>query len=64
MYFIIFKSDKNNQWYWNINSENHKIIATGAEGYVNKQDALHGINLVKNNASKAPIFDKSQEKWI
>lgn len=64
MYFILFKSDKNNQWYWNLNASNHKIIATGAEGYINKQDAIHGINLVKANAATCSVYDKSQEAWI
>lgn len=64
MYFILFKSDKNNQWYWNMNADNHKIIATGAEGYVNKQDAVNGIYLVKANAAAAKVYDKSQEKWL
>lgn len=64
MYFILFKSDKNGQWYWNLNSANNKIIATGAEGYVNKQDALHGISLVKGSAATAKTYDKSQEKWL
>lgn len=63
MYFVLFK-DVQNQWRWNMNSANHKIIATGAEGYFNKQDALHGLNLVKANAAVANIYDKSQEKWI
>lgn len=64
MYFILFKSENNSQWYWNLNSDNHKIIATGAEGYINKQDAIHGINLVKTNAASSKVFDKSQEKWL
>jgi uncharacterized protein YegP (UPF0339 family) len=64
MYFILYRSEKNSQWYWNLNSDNHKVIATGAEGYVNKQDALHGINLVKTNAASAMVYDKSQEKFV
>lgn len=63
MYFILFK-DVQGQWRWNLNSANHKIIATGAEGYNNKQDAIHGIDLVRNGAAKANIYDKSQEKWL
>lgn len=31
MYFILFKSEKNSQWYWNLNADNHKVLATGAE---------------------------------
>ena len=64
MYFILFKSDKNNQWYWNLNAANHKVIATGAEGYINKQDAINGINLVKANAATVKVYDKSVDKWM
>ncbi len=64
MYFILYKSEKNSEWYWNLNADNHKVIATGAEGYKNKQDAIHGINLVKANAPTAATYDKSQEKWL
>lgn len=63
MYFILFK-DSQNQWRWNMNSSNHKIIATSGEGYFNRQDALHGLNLVKVNASTTAVYDKTLEKWI
>lgn len=63
MYFYLFK-DVQAQWRWNFNSDNHKIIATGGEGYVNKQDALHGINLVKANAEPSGVYDKTVEKWV
>ena len=64
MYFILFKSDKNNQWYWNLNADNNAIIATGGEGYINKHDAIIGVNLVKANASTSKTYDKSEEKWL
>lgn len=63
MYFIVFK-DVQQQWRWNLNADNHKKIADGAEGYVNKQDCLHGIALVKAHAAATPTYDKSQEKWL
>lgn len=63
MYFIIYK-DASNQWRWNINAANHKIIAMSSESYINKQDALHAINLVKTGSAGANVYDKSQEKWV
>jgi uncharacterized protein YegP (UPF0339 family) len=63
MYFILYK-DAASQWRWNINSSNHKIIAMSSESYINRQDALHSINLVKNGAATAGIYDKSQDKWL
>jgi len=63
MYFILFK-DSSGQWRWNYNSVNHKIIAMSSESYINKQDAIHSINLVKTNAASASVYDKSQENWL
>ncbi|MDR6842829.1 YegP family protein [Pseudoxanthomonas sacheonensis] len=62
MYFYIFKSDVNNQWYFNIRSANHERIAS-SEGYHNKQDALSTINVIKAGAAGAPIYDASLSKW-
>lgn len=64
MYFHLYKSQNNNQWYWRLKSANHNTIADGAEGYINKQDAIHGINLVKNGAAHARTYDESEKKWI
>ena len=64
MYFILFKSENNNQWYWHLRADNHQIIASGAEGYVSKQGATDGIALVKKNAATARVYDDSQKKWL
>jgi uncharacterized protein YegP (UPF0339 family) len=64
MYFILFRSEKNNQWYWSLNADNHETIADGAEGYATRSTALHGISLVKENARSSKIFDESQDIWI
>lgn len=63
MYFILYK-DVAGQWRWNYNSANNKIIAMSSESYINKQDAIHSISLVKTGASTARTYDKSQEAWI
>lgn len=55
MYFELFKSTNNNQWYWRLKASNHQVVATGGEGYVNKQDAVNGINLVKSTTSTTPV---------
>jgi uncharacterized protein YegP (UPF0339 family) len=64
MHFMIFKSDKNNQWYWSLNADNQKVVATSPGGYINKQGALHGIALVQANAPSASVYDKSQKAWL
>jgi uncharacterized protein YegP (UPF0339 family) len=63
MYFILYK-DSQGQWRWNYNSANHKIIAMSSEAYINKQDAINSINLVKTGAATAGVYDKTQGKWI
>lgn len=55
MYFTLFK-DKAGYWRWNLKASNHLRVADSAEGYVNKSDAIHGINLVKGS-THAPIYE-------
>lgn len=63
-YFHIYK-DGSSQWRWRFkDSENGKIIADSAEGYVNRSDCFHGINLVKASASSDVYeYDAKTEKW-
>ena len=63
MYFSIYKSEKNNQFYLTLFADNNNRRATGGEGYVNKQDAYHGEKLVKNNTFSEKVYDKSREEW-
>jgi len=62
MYFYLFKSNANNQWYFNIRAANHERIAS-SEGYHNKQDAVNTINVIRRGAATAAIYDASIEKW-
>lgn len=62
MYFYLFKSNVNHQWYFNIRAANHERIAA-SEGYHNKQDAIHTINVIRRGAGSAGIYDASTEKW-
>jgi uncharacterized protein len=54
MFFYLYK-DRSNQWRWTLYAANNKKIADSAESYFNKQDALHGINLVRGTNSLTPI---------
>jgi uncharacterized protein YegP (UPF0339 family) len=56
MYFELYQAT-NKQWYWRLKSANHQIVATGGEGYVNKADALHGIDLVRSTSASTPVHD-------
>ena len=50
MNFYMYK-DNAGEWRWHLKSTNGQIIADSGEGYVNKQDCLNGINLVKESNS-------------
>ena len=54
MYFQVWKSKNNNQWYWRLRSGNHETIAHG-EGYINKADCLHAVDLVKSTSTYTPV---------
>jgi uncharacterized protein YegP (UPF0339 family) len=55
MYFKIYR-DANNQWRWTLYSANYQKIANSGEGYWNKADCQHGIDLVKSSYS-APVHE-------
>jgi len=48
-YFNLFKSDKNNEYYFNLKAGNHEIILQ-SEGYKAKASAENGITSVKANS--------------
>ncbi len=58
MRFVIFKSEKNGQWYWRLVAANHQIVAVGGEGYVSKQGAINGIAVVQSTTSTTPILEE------
>lgn len=51
--------DKANQYRWRLRADNNKIVADSAEGYINKNDCLAGIAIVKKEAPSAPIKDET-----
>lgn len=54
--FKIFKSDKDDQWYWNLTAPNNKVILA-SEGYKTRFGALWGTLSVRKNT----IFGKRFE---
>ena len=54
MKFQLFK-DSAGEWRWRLRAANNEIVATSGEGYINKTDCVHAIELVKSAASTAPI---------
>jgi uncharacterized protein YegP (UPF0339 family) len=55
MAFYIYV-DKQGYWRWYLLAGNNRKIADSGEGYYNKADCLHGIDLVKG-AYSAPIYE-------
>jgi len=47
MYFTIYR-DGQNQYRWNLKSDNHEPIASG-ESYLQKASVLHAVGLVNGN---------------
>lgn len=58
MYFEIFCSSNNQQYYFNIRGANHERIAQ-SEGYIQKQGAVNAIGVIKRDAAQAPVYDKT-----
>ncbi len=54
MAYYIYK-DAQGFWRWYLQSANGKKIANSGEGYTNKQDCEHAINLVKSSGT-APVY--------
>jgi len=45
MYYYVYR-DQSNQWRWTFFAANGRKIANCGEGYFNRDDCVHGINLV------------------
>ena len=54
-YFTLFKSDKNDEYYFNLKAPNHEIILA-SQGYSSKEAAENGIESVKVNATEDGRF--------
>ncbi len=54
--FELYK-DKAGEFRWRLVHQNGNMIANSGEGYSTKENALHGIHSVKNEAPNAPIKD-------
>ena len=57
MFFALYK-DVAGYWRWTLYAANNRKVADSAEGYNNKQDALHGIGLVKSTNAATPVYER------
>ncbi len=55
MHYSVYK-DGRSEWRWRLKTQNGNIIADSGEGYRNKADCLHGINLVKGTLN-TPVYE-------
>lgn len=46
--FEVFQDTKS-EWRWSLRAGNMRIIGTSGEGYKNRRDCLHGIDLVRSS---------------
>lgn len=58
MFYSLYK-DIAGYWRWTLFAANNRKIANSGEGYVNKSDAVHAINLVKSSQS-APVYERER----
>lgn len=56
--FYIYK-DARGEYRWRLQASNTLTIADSGEGYVNKADCKHGINLVMDTNRQTPIWKAS-----
>ena len=58
--FEVFR-DRGEEWRWRLVHRNGNVLATGAEGYTRKHNALKGLRSVMRNAPLAEIVEESAE---
>ena len=61
MKFEIFKSAKNDKFYFNLKARNGQIVLQ-SQGYAKKSGALNGIKSVQNNCGDDKCYDRKVAK--
>ena len=59
--FQIYK-DKSGEFRWKLIHTNGQMIANSGEGYKAKENAISGINSVKENAPTATVEDQTSQE--
>ncbi len=63
--FEIWKSTADGQWYWHVGSlGNNEILARSTDGYVNRSDCLHSLQLVRGGGARAGVFDRDTAQFL
>jgi uncharacterized protein YegP (UPF0339 family) len=59
-YFYVYR-DRRREWRWRFRARNQKIIADSGEGYKNRADCEHAIELIKRQAPTAMVvYERSR----
>lgn len=61
MYFDIYKSSKNGQYWWVAKGENHETLCS-SELMTTKESCLNGIRVIKQGAVAAAVYDETGER--
>jgi len=61
VYFDIFKSSRNGQYWWVAKGENHETLCS-SELMTTKQACMKGIRVVKDGAAYANVYDETGER--
>jgi|GEM_PF-4917011 len=56
---IYLKRYRIGEYRWHFRADSGRIIADSAEGYINKSDYKHGIELVKSQSPDAEVEDQT-----
>lgn len=56
------KTDRPGEYRWSLHADNGQIIAVSGEGYKNRADCEHAIQLVKRLAPTATITDQTSNQ--
>jgi uncharacterized protein YegP (UPF0339 family) len=57
--YQIWQSTRDGEWYWHFKAKNGALVA-GGEGYKNKSDCLHAIDLLRVSA-KDKVWNLTRE---
>ena len=60
--FQLFK-DHASEWRWRLLAENHESIAVASEGYVHKEDALNGVDVVRHMRGATEVYQDAKAEW-
>ena len=61
MYFDIYKSSRNGQYWWVAKGENNKTLCS-SELMTSKQACVNGIRVLKDGAATANVYDETGER--